>query len=290
MGSTGPLQFRGRPVVPGAGPFIFGILNVTPDSFSDGGRFAGLAEAVEAGCRMADEGADAIDVGGESTRPGSAPVPPDEQIRRVEPVVSELARRFGADGPAISIDTRSAVVAEAALAAGATVVNDVAALRDDPQMGATVARHGAGVVLMHMKGTPADMQINPTYADLVGEIKSFLTERIEAAVAAGIARERIIIDPGIGFAKTVDHNLEILRRAAEFRELGVPVLVGPSRKRFIATVTGASDMADRLAGTVAAVCACVLAGVEMIRVHDVAACRRAADLCAAIRASSGTRG
>jgi len=287
METPTPMQFRGRPVVPGAGPFIFAVLNVTPDSFSDGGRYLDPAAAIEAGCRLAAEGADVIDVGGESTRPGSEGVPPDEQIRRVEPVIRELAQRFGDGGPAISIDTRSAAVAEAALATGATIVNDISALTFDPEMGRTVARRKAGVVLMHMKGTPANMQDNPQYADLMGEIRSYLAERMAAAAADGIARERIIIDPGIGFGKTADHNLTLLRRAGEFRELGVPVLVGPSRKRFIAAVTGATEIADRLPGTIAAVCACVLAGVECVRVHDVAACRRAADLAAAIRRCHG---
>lgn len=262
---------------------IFGVLNVTPDSFSDGGRFMAVADAVEAGCRLAAEGADAVDVGGESTRPGSAPVSAEEQIRRVVPVIAELARRFGPGGPAISIDTRLAEVAEAALAAGATVVNDVSALRDDPRMGEVAARYAAGVVLMHMKGTPADMQAAPTYEDVAQEVKAFLAERMAAAIAAGIARERIIIDPGIGFGKTTEHNLTLLRRAGEFRELAAPVLIGPSRKRFIAQVTGAVEMSDRLPGTLAAVCACILAGVECVRVHDVVAARRAADLCAAIR-------
>ncbi len=269
-------------MVPGAGPFIFGVLNVTPDSFSDGGQFASPAVAIETGCRMAEEGADLIDVGGESTRPGSLAVPADEQIRRTQPVIAELARRFGIDGPAISIDTRLADVAEAALAAGASVVNDISALRDDPHMAKLVADRGAGVILMHMQGTPADMQHDPRYDDVVAEVKAFLAERIEAAVAAGIARDRIIVDPGIGFGKTVKHNLTLLKQAGVLRQLGVPVLVGPSRKRFIAELTGAREMADRLPGTIAAVSACVLAGVECVRVHDVAACRRAADLAAAI--------
>lgn len=283
MEETAPLFLRGRPLVPGSGPFIFGILNVTPDSFSDGGRFSGPAEAVAAACRMVDEGADAIDVGGESTRPGSSPVAAAEQIRRVGPVIGELARRFGADGPAISIDTRSAAVAEAALAAGAGIVNDISALRDDPGMAAAIVRHRAGVILMHMKGTPADMQVEPTYSDVVGEVRSFLVERVCAATAAGIAPTRILVDPGIGFGKSVEHNLSLLRSIGAFGDTKVPVLVGPSRKRFIATVTGTSEIADRLPGTLAVVSACVLAGVECLRVHDVQSCRRAAELAAAIR-------
>lgn len=285
MRSSEPLRFRGGPVIPDGGPFIFGVLNVTPDSFSDAGEFFNAAGAIERACQMAAHGADVIDVGGESTRPGSEPVAIDEQIQRTQPVIAELVRRFGRDGPAVSIDTRSAAVAEAALDAGATVINDVSALREDPGMAGLAAQRAAGVVLMHMKGTPADMQINPTYTDLMGEIRAFLDERLSAATRAGIPRQRLMIDPGmgIGFGKTSEHNLTLLRRAGEFRQLGVPVLVGPSRKRFIAEITGAVEIADRLPGTVAAVTACVLAGVECVRVHDVAACRRAADLAAAIR-------
>lgn len=234
---------------------------------------------------MAEDGADVIDVGGESTRPGSQAVSADEQIRRTLPVIAELSRRFGVDGPAISIDTRLAAVAEAAVAAGAVVVNDISALRADEGMAELVAQLGAGLVLMHMQGTPENMQVNPTYTDVVDEVKAFLDERIAAAMSAGVPRERLIADPGIGFGKTVEHNLLLLKRVAEFRELGVPVLVGPSRKRFIAQVTDAENIADRLPGTIAAVSACVLAGIECVRVHDVQACRRAADLCAAIRKS-----
>lgn len=283
MQSTAPLRLRGRELVSGAGPFIFGILNVTPDSFSDGGRHLDPREAIAAACRMADEGADAIDVGGESTRPGSRSVPAAEQIRRVVPVIEALARRFGKTGPAISVDTRFAAVAEAAIEAGAVIINDVSALRDDPDLVGTAIRSQAGVILMHMKGTPADMQADPTYDDVVGEVHAFLAERVEAAIAAGIARNRIMVDPGIGFGKTVGHNLTLLQQVGRFRELGLPVLVGPSRKRFIAAVTDADEIADRLPGTLAGVAACVLAGVECVRVHDVAACRRAADLAAAIR-------
>ena len=301
------MQLCGRTLEPGGGPFVVGILNVTPDSFSDGGKYFDPAAAVEAGCRMADEGADVIDVGGESTKPGSGYVPADEQIRRTQPVIAELAKRFqvhpetleshrrdaGATrisgctvspgGPAISIDTRLAAVAKAALDAGATMINDVSALRDDPALARLAADRGAGVILMHMKGTPADMQHKPAYCDVVGEIREFWEDRIAAAVRAGIPRERIIVDPGIGFGKTTAHNLEILGRLAELRELLVPVMVGPSRKRFIGEVLGLEQPADRLMGTMAAVAACVLAGVELVRVHDVAAARQVADVCKAIR-------
>jgi len=236
---------------------------------------------------MAEEGADVIDVGGESTRPGGNYVPAEEQIRRTQPVISELARRFRKDGPAISIDTRLASVAKAALDAGATVVNDISALRDDPAMADLVAERRAGLVLMHMKGTPQDMQKDPVYDDVVEEICRFLAERMETAGKAGIVREQILVDPGIGlFGKTTVHNLEILRRIGEFRELGVPVLVGPSRKRFIADVLEIPVPRDRLAGTLAAVAACVLGGIECIRVHDVLPARQVADLCAAIRSSA----
>lgn len=269
--------------MPGGGPFVFGILNCTPDSFSDGGRHLAPDDAIAAGCRMADEGADAIDVGGESTRPGSRPVAPAEQIRRTRRVIAALAERFGRDGPAISIDTRSAAVAAAALEAGASIINDVSALRADPEMAALAARHGAGVILMHMRGTPADMQVDPVYADVVAEVAAFLRERVEFAQAAGIARERLLVDPGIGFGKTTAHNLELIRRADEFSGLGVPVMVGPSRKRFIREVLDLGPDDDRLMGTAAVVTACVLVGVECLRVHDVVACRQAARMAERIR-------
>lgn len=286
MTSQNVMQVRGRPLSVGGGPFVLGILNVTPDSFSDGGRYAGVRDAVEAGLRMAEEGADIIDIGGESTRPGSRPVPPEEQIRRTVPVVAELAKRLGAAGPAISIDTRLAPVARAALDAGASIINDITALRDDEAMAPLAASHHAVVILMHMQGTPATMQQKPTYGDVVEEVRQFLAERLAVAVAAGIPAGRIVVDPGIGFGKTTTHNLEILSRAGELRTLGVPVLVGPSRKRFIGEVLGISEPLNRLHGTLAAVAACVLAGVECIRVHDVAPARQVADLCAAIRATA----
>lgn len=283
MSTGAAIRLRGRALVPGAGPFVFGVLNCTPDSFSDGGSYATHDAAVRAALLMAEAGADAIDVGGESTRPGSGGVPAREQIERTIPVICELARRFGPQGPAISIDTRSAEVAGAALSAGAMIVNDVSALRHDAAMAATVARHGAGVILMHMKGTPADMQLNPVYADVVAEVRAFLEERIVHATSAGIPRERIVADPGIGFGKTGRHNLEILRNLDALRALGVPLMVGTSRKRFIGDILSGRPPGERLYGTLATVAACVLAGVECVRVHDVEACRQAADVCAAIR-------
>jgi len=281
-----PLKLRGRELVPGADPFIFGILNVTPDSFSDGGLYPTPADAVAAGCRMADEGADAIDVGAESTRPRSRPVSADEQIRRCEPVITGLVKRFGKNGPTVSIDTRSARVAQAALDAGAGIVNDVSALRDDPDLAGLIAERGAGVILMHMKGTPTDMQDDPQYDNAVDEIKDFLAQRIDYARKAGIPDRRIIVDPGIGFAKTTAHNLQILGHLDAFRRLGVPLMVGPSRKRFIGEILDIEDTGQRAFGTAAVVSACVIAGVECVRVHDLEICRQAAQVCAAIRSGA----
>jgi len=278
-----PIRLPHGPLAVGGGPFVVGVLNVTPDSFSDGGRFTSAEGAVTAGRRMADAGADVIDVGGESTRPGSSPVSADEQIRRTQPVIAALAERFGRDGPALSIDTRLACVARAALDAGARIVNDITALRNDPEMADLAAERNATVVLMHMQGTPATMQQQPSYDDVVREVRAFLADRVAAATAAGIARARIVIDPGIGFGKTRAHNLTILADLAAFRTVGVPVLVGPSRKRFIGEILGIKRPADRLYGTLGAVAACILAGVECVRVHDVAETRQVADLCAAIR-------
>ncbi len=276
-------MLRGRPLVPGGGPFVFGVLNVTPDSFSDGGAYGSPEEAVAAGERMAAEGADVIDVGGESTRPGSRPVPADEQRRRVEPVIAALAERLGPEGPAISVDTRSSVVAAAALEAGASLINDVSALRDDPAMIEVAVRHGCGVVLMHMQGSPETMQADPRYDDVIGEIAAFLADRVAEVRRQGLSAERLILDPGIGFGKTTQHNLRILADLPALRLPGLPLLVGPSRKRFIGEVLGLDRPADRLAGTLAAVAAAVLAGAECVRVHDVRPAREVADLCAAIR-------
>jgi dihydropteroate synthase len=283
MSGEHTMRIRGRELVAGGGPFVFGILNVTPDSFSDGGKYAVPADAINAGLRMAEQGADVIDVGGESTRPGSRPVSADEQIRRTAPVIAELAKRFRSSGPAISIDTRLSAVAREALDAGASIINDISALRDDEALASLASARSAGVVLMHMQGTPGTMQQNPVYRNVVEEVKAFLAERMNAAIGAGIPRERIIVDPGIGFGKTTAHNLEILRRVGELGALGVPVLVGPSRKRFIGEVLSIAEPGKRLNGTLAVVAACVLAGVECLRVHDVAECREVADLCASMR-------
>jgi dihydropteroate synthase len=263
----------------GPGPFVMGIVNATPDSFSDGGRHADAPAAVARALRLADEGADLVDLGGESTRPGAPEVPAAAEIRRVVPVIEALRAR-GFPLP-ISIDTRKAAVARAALDAGADLVNDVSAL-SDPALAAVVAGARVPVVLMHMRGTPADMQSRAVYDDVAREVAAELAAALARAEAAGVATELTILDPGLGFAKTAEQSLELLARLGELRALGRPLLVGPSRKSFIGKVTGAA-VGDRLPGTLAAVSACVLAGVEILRVHDVAEARQAAAIAAAIR-------
>ena len=263
----------------GPGPFVMGIVNATPDSFSDGGRFLAAGDAVDRALRLADEGADLVDVGGESTRPGAAPVPPDEELRRILPVVERLRAR-GFPRP-ISVDTWKGAVARAALAAGADLVNDVTGV-SDPELGRAVADAGAPLVVMHMRGTPADMTSRAVYRDVVGEIVAELAAALARAAASGVPRERTIVDPGLGFAKVAAQDLEVLGRLGELRALGRPILVGPSRKRFIGHVTGA-PVAERLPGTLAAVVAAVLAGAELVRVHDVAPARQAALVAAAVR-------
>ncbi len=247
---------------------VMGIVNVTPDSFSDGGRFLAVDDAVGQGRRLAAEGADLLDIGGESTRPGAEPVAAQEELRRVVPVIAALA----GDGPAVSIDTAKAPVARAAIAAGATFVNDVTAFRGDPQTAALVAEAGVECCLMHMKGEPRTMQDDPRYDDVVSEVKSFLEERMAFAVAEGVSEERIVLDPGIGFGKTVAHNLELLRRLDEIVALGRPVLVGASRKAFLGRITG-REAVDRGAATVAANVLAFERGASVFRVHDVAAVR-----------------
>ena len=243
---------------------IMGILNVTPDSFSDGGSFLDKERAVAQGRRLAEEGADIIDVGGESTRPGARAVSAREELGRVVPVIAELA---GGSIP-ISIDTYKEEVAREALAAGAVLVNDVTSLGGSKGMAALVADTGAGLILMHMQGRPRDMQKNPRYNDPVGDIVAFLQSSIKEAGRAGVRREKIVVDPGLGFGKRLWHNLEILRRLDEFRVLGRPVLVGPSRKSMIGQVLGL-PVGERLEGTAAAVAASILGGAHMVRVHDV---------------------
>ena len=242
-----------------------GILNVTPDSFSDGGVFAGPAAAVEHGLRMAAEGADLIDVGGESTRPGAEAVTVETELSRVIPVIAQLA---GALRIPISVDTSKAEVAVQAIEAGASVINDVTALRGDPRMSAVAARSGASVILMHMRGSPRTMQRTPRYHDVVEDVAGFLREAAVRAQQAGIARSRILLDPGLGFGKTVGHNLELLRSLKRLVALGFPIVIGPSRKSFIGTTLDA-DLEDRLSGTLACVAQAFQCGVAVVRVHEI---------------------
>ena len=243
---------------------VMGIVNVTPDSFSDGGLYLDPEAAVSHGLELLDEGADLVDLGGESTRPGAGPVAPEEELRRVTPVVERLAERA-----TVSIDTSKAVVAEAAIGAGAAMVNDVTALRGDPEMAAACAEAGVEVVLMHMLGEPRTMQEAPVYGDVVEEVLEFLLERARVAEEAGIARERIWIDPGIGFGKTAEHNFALLAATDRFVETGYRVLVGPSRKRFIGSLDGSGED-ERVGGTVAACLVAARKGASAVRVHDVA--------------------
>jgi dihydropteroate synthase len=247
-------------------PFeIMGVVNVTPDSYSDGGAFDDAAQAVGHGRRLAAEGAAILDIGGESTRPGADPVPAEEELERVLPVVAGLA-----DVARVSIDTMKLAVAEAAVEAGASYVNDVSAFRHDPELAAFVADRDLDCCLMHMLGEPRTMQRDPRYDDVVSDVKAFLTERMEAAVRAGVREERIQLDPGIGFGKTIEHNLELLRRLRELTDLGRPLVIGTSRKSFLGRITG-RDVTERVHATVAT---CVMAyerGASIFRVHDVAA-------------------
>ena len=252
-----------------------GVLNVTPDSFSDGGRYLDPDAALRHARAMVAEGADLVDVGGDSTRPGAEPVDAGEELGRVMPVVERLAGDI-----AVSIDTSKAAVARAATAAGAVFVNDVTALQGDPEMAAVVADSGADLCLMHMLGEPRTMQDDPRYDDVVAEVAAFLEERLAFAIGAGIPEHRIWLDPGIGFGKTLEHNLELLRRLDEIVALGRPVVVGASRKRFLGALTGRGE-AERLAGTVAANVMAFERGAHMFRVHDVAAARDALTVASA---------
>jgi dihydropteroate synthase len=246
---------------------IMGVVNVTPDSFSDGGRYLDTAVAIEHGLELEAEGAAILDVGGESTRPGAAPVSETEELRRVIPVIEGLIA--GGTNAQISIDTYKSGVATRALASGATLVNDVTALRGDPEIAAVVAEANADCCLMHMLGDPRTMQQDPRYGDVVNEVKAFLEERMAFAIASGIAEERILLDPGIGFGKTVAHNLELLRRLGEFLDLGRPVVIGTSRKSFLGKITG-REVDDRVAATVATNVLAYERGARVFRVHDVA--------------------
>jgi dihydropteroate synthase len=245
---------------------VMGVVNVTPDSFSDGGRFYDHGAAVTHGLTLVEEGADWVDVGGESTRPGSHGVPAAEEMRRVLPVVERLA---GA-GARVSIDTSKLEVARASVQAGASLVNDVTAFRGDPELAAYVAEQGLPCCVMHMLGSPRTMQIDPRYDDVVSEVKAFLEERIAYCVSEGIAEGRIWVDPGIGFGKTLEHNLELLRRLDEIAELGRPVVIGTSRKSFLGRITGREDPDERVAATIASNVIALAHGARVFRVHDVA--------------------
>jgi len=270
----------GRPAgLPGRGPWIMGVVNVTPDSFSDGGRFLDPALAIAEGRRQLAEGADIVDVGGESTRPGAPAVTAGEEIRRVVPVVEALAQ----DGILVSIDSRKASVMKAAIAAGAGMINDISALRHDVDSLRVAGASGLPVVLMHSQGEPATMQRQPTYACAALDVFDHLEERIEAWVAAGFDRDRLLIDPGIGFGKTVAHNVEILSRLGLYLGLGRPLLLGVSRKSFIARLGGDSPVSERLPGSLAAALAGLAEGVAVLRVHDVAATTQALRIWQALR-------
>ncbi len=263
----GMLEFRGGSIDFSRGCVVMGVLNVTPDSFSDGGDYFDVGHAVERGVEMAGEGSAIIDVGGESSRPGAEATATKEQIRRVVPVIKGLRDKVEIQ---ISIDARDVEVARAALDAGAGIINDITALADE-KMGRLAAERGAAVVLMHMQGTPATMQVEPRYKDVVGEVLQFLLERARKAENYGIERERIFIDPGIGFGKTVEHNLELLKHIDRFVSTGYRVLVGTSRKGFIGKITGREKAKERVFGTAATVAMCAATGVSVVRAHDVGA-------------------
>jgi dihydropteroate synthase len=257
-------------------PKLMGVVNVTPDSFSDGGLFLDAEAAVVHGRELVEQGAEILDVGGESTSPGAEEVSAEEELARVEPVIAGLA-----EAATVSIDTSKLSVAAAAISAGASIVNDVTALRHDPEIGALCAERDVGLILMHMQGDPRSMQENPTYDDVVDEVKAFLAERLEVALDAGVAEERVWLDPGIGFGKTLDHNLELLRRLGELRELGCPLVVGTSRKGFIGKIDG-SAVGDRLGGTIASSVFAAVEGADVLRVHDVAEMAQASSVATAI--------
>jgi dihydropteroate synthase len=265
------LQVNGKSFILGRRTWIMGILNITPDSFSDGGLYFETDKAIEHGLRLISEGADIIDIGGESTRPGSDPIPVDEEIKRISPVIAGLRKRTKS---LISVDTSKSEVALAAIAEGADIINDISALRNDPKMISVAAQSGAPVILMHMKGTPKTMQHNPSYDNVLLEIKSFLEKKIELAVANGIDREKIIIDPGIGFGKRFEDNLTLIRNLNELAVLDQPILVGISRKSFIGKILDLPP-GEREEGTLASAIISVIQGAHILRVHEVAPVKRA---------------
>lgn len=272
------LRCRGREIALGERTIVMGILNLTPDSFSGDGLAGNVSLAVERARQMVEDGAHVLDVGGESTRPGAEPVGLEEELARVLPVIERLTAEL--DVP-VSIDTYKSAVAREALARGAAIVNDISGLHADEDMAKTAADAGAAVIVMHIQGTPRDMQANPRYADVIGEISDYLAEGIARAEAAGIARDQIVVDPGIGFGKKLEHNLEILRRLREFRSLGCPVLVGTSRKSMIGAILDLPPD-QRVEGTAATVALAIAAGADMVRVHDVKEMARVARVADAI--------
>jgi dihydropteroate synthase len=262
---------------------LMGILNVTPDSFSDGGRYFDRALAVKRAQEMVEEGADIIDVGGESTRPGSEPVSLQEEIARTIPVIEEISKKIKVP---VSIDTYTAEVAKRALDAGASIVNDISGLRFDPEMPKVISKHKVPVVIMHIKGMPKNMQANPIYEALIPELMDYFRASIRLAVESGIAEDKIVIDPGIGFGKTLDHNLEIIKNLYEFTLLEKPLLVGVSRKAFIGKILGDAPVSERLEGTAAAVTISILNGANIIRVHDVKEMKKVALVADAVKRAS----
>jgi dihydropteroate synthase len=280
MGRTARNTDRAGTLTAGPGPVVVGILNVTPDSFSDGGDFFDPEAAAQHAASMLDEGAGMLDVGGESTRPGSDPVSQQEEMKRVIPVIGGiLAARPEA---VISVDTYRSGTATATLEAGARLVNDVTALRGDPRMASVVGEAGCPVILMHMQGEPKTMQKEPHYEDVVREVRDFLAERAEYAVDAGVRPENIIVDPGIGFGKNLEHNLDLLHNLDAIVDLGFPVLIGASRKRFIERITGVQEARDRVSGTVATTVLAYERGATFFRVHDVRANREALAVAEAV--------
>ena len=284
MGETYRFRARGKSFELGQRTWLIGVVNVTPDSFFDGGLYFEPARAIERALALAAEGADIIDVGGESSRPGSSPISAKEEKRRILPVVEVVKQR---PGLLVSVDTTKAEVAEAALAAGADIINDISAGRFDPRMLPLAAESGAGIVLMHMKGTPRTMQISPHYDDLLGEVKTFLRERLEAAESCGLAPESVLLDPGIGFGKKLEHNLALLNNLGSFGELGRPLVVGISRKSFLGKILNL-EAHDRLEGTIAAAVVSVLRGASLLRVHDLQAVKRAVAVAEAILSQGAT--
>ncbi|HTP04589.1 MAG TPA: dihydropteroate synthase [Nitrospirota bacterium] len=287
MRSDYKINCRGNILDLGSRTHIMGILNVTPDSFSDGGLYNDTAKACVRAREMAAQGADIIDIGGESTRPGAEPLSEEEELRRIIPIIKHLTAELTVP---ISVDTYKAAVAKKALAAGASIVNDISGLRFSPDMATVAADYGAAVVIMHIKGTPRDMQQNPVYDDVVVDVMSYLEDGIAIAVKAGVDREKILIDPGIGFGKTLEHNLTLLNRLDEFRSLGRPIVLGTSRKKFIGTILGIPVPEQRVDGTAPTLALGIERGANVVRVHDVARMAQVVRMAdAVLRSQSETR-